>query len=106
MNHANIVSDWLRPAVIAAGVTVPTGEVDDEGVPVVAPKYTGLHAFRHYYASHCINAKADGGLGLDPKLVQERLGHSSITLTMDVYGHLFPRGDASAELAAAEAALF
>jgi hypothetical protein len=34
------------------------------------------------------------------------MGHSSITVTMDVYGHLFPRGDDSAELAAAEAALF
>src|SRR5690606_27531985 len=106
MNHANIISDWLRPAVLAAGVTVATDKLDDEGRPVLAPKYTGLHAFRHYYASHCINARENGGLGLDPKLVQERLGHSSITLTMDVYGHLFPKGDVSTELAAAEAALF
>jgi integrase len=30
--------------------------------------------------------------------VQERLGHSTITMTMDTYGHLFPRAD---ELAAA-----
>jgi integrase len=36
------------------------------------------------------------------KVVQERLGHSSITMTMDVYGHLFPRGGDSAELEAAE----
>ncbi len=106
MNHANIVSDWLRPAVMAAGVTVPTGELDDEGRPILAPRYTGLHVFRHYYASHCINTREDGGLGLDPKRVQELLGHSSITLTMDVYGHLFPKGDAGAEVAAAEAALF
>jgi hypothetical protein len=27
-------------------------------------------------------------------------------LTLDVYGHLFPRGDDSAELAAAERSLF
>jgi integrase len=37
--------------------------------------------------------------------VQERLGHSSIVMTMDTYGHLFPRGDDGRELAAAEAAL-
>jgi integrase len=37
--------------------------------------------------------------------VQERLGHATITMTMDVYGHLFPRGDDGAELAAAEMAL-
>jgi integrase len=28
--------------------------------------------------------------------------HSTIAMTADVYGHLFPRGDDSAELAAAE----
>jgi integrase len=68
-------------------------------------KYTGLHALRHFYASWCINRPADGGLGLPPKLVQERLGHSSITMTYDRYGHLFPRGDDSKELDAAEKAL-
>jgi len=34
--------------------------------------------------------------------VQERLGHSSIVMTMDTYGHLFPRGDDSEEIADAE----
>ena len=69
------------------------------------PKYTGLHALRHFYASWCINRKADGGLELPAKLVQERLGHASIVMTMDRYGHLFPRSDDGAELAAAERAL-
>jgi len=40
-----------------------------------------------------------------PAVVQERLGHATITMTMDVYGHLFPRGDDGAELAAAEKTL-
>jgi integrase len=39
------------------------------------------------------------------KVAQTRLGHASITMTMDRYGHLFPRGDDMAELAAAEKAL-
>jgi integrase len=42
---------------------------------------------------------------LPAKVVQTRLGHSSITVTLDTYGHLFPRGDDAKELAAAEAAL-
>jgi integrase len=42
------------------------------------------------------------GLGLPPKVVQERMGHSSITMTMDVYGHLFSATDNSDALAAAE----
>jgi integrase len=50
-------------------------------------------------------ASIDGGLELPGKVVQERLGHSSIMMTMDVYGHLFPRGDDSQELAEAERSL-
>jgi hypothetical protein len=30
------------------------------------------------------------------------LGHSSIVMTMDIHGHLFPQSDAGSELAAAE----
>jgi hypothetical protein len=41
-------------------------------------KYPGLHALRHFYASWCINRRADGGLELPLKLVQARLGHVSI----------------------------
>jgi integrase len=29
-------------------------------------------------------------LGAHPKVIQEWLGHRSITVTMDVYGHLYP----------------
>ena len=69
-------------------------------------KYTGLHALRHFYASWCINPIDRGGQGLPPKVVQERLGHSSIVMTMDTYGHLFPPGDdAHKQLAEAERAL-
>jgi integrase len=48
----------------------------------------------------------DGGLELPPKVVQERLGHSTIAMTMDTYGHLFPRGDDEQELVQAERSLF
>jgi integrase len=34
--------------------------------------------------------------------VQERLGHYSITMTMDTYGRLFPSTDDAEALAAAE----
>ncbi len=37
--------------------------------------------------------------------MQARLGHASIVMTLDTYGHLFPRSDDGAELAAAEKAL-
>jgi integrase len=92
-NYANIVTRGLAPTLIAAGVTMPDSET---------PKYSGLHALRHYFASWCINRKVDGGLELPLKVVSERLGHSNIAITADLYGHLFPRSDDSKELAAAE----
>jgi integrase len=91
-NYANITTRGITPLLIEAGVTNPDGEA----------KYAGLHAFRHFYASWCINRRADGGLELPLKAVSERLGHSNIGITADLYSHLFPRGDDSAELAAAE----
>jgi integrase len=93
--HSDLVKYAPIPAQIAAGITTPEGRA----------KYTGLHSLRHFYASWCINRREDGGLGLTPKLVQERLGHSTIGMTLDVYGHLFPRGDDGSELAAAEKSL-
>jgi len=101
----NIVRRGLQPALVAAGVAIDTGKLDEEGKPVLVAKYSGMHALRHFYASWCINRKEDGGLGLPPKVVQERMGHSTITMTMDVYGHLFPRGDDAEEMAAAERSL-
>lgn len=107
-SHANIINRGLLPALIAAGVTA-TERDDNRPVPTLAShpvaKYTGLHALRHFYASWCINRREDGGLGLPPKTVQDRLGHSSILMTMDVYGHLFPKVDHIDEMAAAEMAL-
>ena len=92
---SNIVQRDVGPTQIAAGI------VDSKG----KPKY-GMHSFRHFYASWCINRKADGGLELPPKTVQARLGHASIVMTLDRYGHLFPTRDDGKELAAAERALF
>jgi integrase len=95
-SHANIINRGLVPVQIEAGV------VDRRHGKA---RYTGLHALRHFYASWCINRRQDGGLELPLKVVQHRLGHASIQMTADRYGHLFPRGDDGAELAAAERVL-
>ena len=47
-------------------------------------RHVRFHDLRHTYASHLID------LGAHPKYIQEQLGHSSIMVTMDIYGHLFP----------------
>jgi integrase len=99
--RAKIYGLW--PAWVAAGVTVP-GK-DRKGEPEPKPKYTGFHSLRHWFASWCINRKSDGGLELSPKAVQTRMGHGSIAVTFDTYGHLFPATDEQKELEAAEAKL-
>jgi integrase len=81
--------------------------LDDAGRPMreVEPKYTGLHEFRHLHASMLINPEGRGGRGFDPKEVQERMGHSTLAMTMDTYGHLFPKKKDDERIAAAELAL-
>jgi integrase len=93
-DHASIIKRGLIPLIVKAGLIDAKGKA----------KYTGLHALRHFYASWCINRRVDGGLELPLKVVQARLGHASIQMTADTYGHLFPRSDDGAELAAAERA--
>lgn len=100
--HQNMLQRGLWPAWIAAGVVVPSDKLDEDGGPIMAPKYPGFHALRHWYASWCINRKSDGGLELTAKAVQQRLGHSTIGVTLDTYSHLFPAVDEQAEMAAAE----
>ena len=65
----------------------------------------GCTAFRHFFASWCINPKDRGGRELPPKVVQQWLGHSSITMTLDIYGHLFRDNSDRAEITASEKAL-
>jgi integrase len=51
-----------------------------------------LHGLRHSHASHMLASN------IHPKIVQERLGHSSIAITLDIYSHLMPnmQGEAAA----------
>jgi integrase len=43
-----------------------------------------FHDARHTHASLMLKA------GIHPKIVQERLGHSSIGMTLDTYSHVAP----------------
>lgn len=48
-----------------------------------------LHDLRHTHASLLL------ARGVHPKVVQERLGHSSITMTLDLYSHLHRESSSS-----------
>ena len=58
-----------------------------------------FHSLRHAAASLFIE------LGWAPKRIQAVMGHSSISMTFDRYGHLFPAGDVAADMKRLEAAI-
>jgi len=71
VSHSNWYRNYFRPAVKRAGLS--------EGVR--------FHDLRHSYASLLI------AQGAHPRAIMERLGHSSIQVTLGTYGHLFPTLD-------------
>ena len=81
--------NWFRkffvPTAIKAKLrpSTPTEDRDDE-------QLVGLHTLRHTYASLLINQ------GESIKYVSKQLGHASITITADLYGHLFKETSVSA----------
>lgn len=65
--HPNRFSMWFDRRVVAAGV----------------PRIR-LHDLRHTHASLALAA------GVNPKVVSERLGHATISITLDTYSHVIP----------------
>lgn len=104
-DYGHLLRRKFFPLQIAAGVCdhiVVEGQpqLDKEGRAVVQARY-GLHSLRHAAASAWIKQR------IDLKRLQTWMGHSSVQITLDVYGHLIsdPAGDA-ALMEAAQAELF
>ena len=49
-----------------------------------------LHDLRHSHATHLLAS------GIHPKVAQERLGHASVAITLDLYSHVLPGMQAEA----------
>lgn len=99
-SHANIANRGFYALQRELGMTGPDPiDKDSDGNLIMKPKY-GLHTLRHFFASWVIER------GFTPKRVQSLIGHSSIQMTFDVYGHLFPSlEDDHAKFAAGELAV-
>lgn len=67
--YSNWFKRHFRPAVERAAI----------------PAETRFHDLRHSYAAMLI------AQGAHPRSIMERMGHSTITVTLDNYGHLFPK---------------
>jgi integrase len=97
-SHSNIVNRGFLPLQVRAGVAEKIG-VDPDGNPIFRARY-GLHTLRHFFATYMIER------GVAPKRLQGMLGHSSLVMTMDTYGHLFENLESDqALMAAADTAL-
>ncbi len=75
-NYSNIYNRVFKPMLVENGIIDENGEA----------KF-GIHSLRHAAASLFIEQ------GWNPKKIQTLLGHASINMTMDVYGHLFENAD-------------
>lgn len=75
----DISARWARAVKKAAAYV---NEHDDLG-EIALPKLT-LKGLRHSHATMLMKN------GTNPKIVQERLGHSNISTTMDIYSHVTP----------------
>jgi integrase len=49
-----------------------------------------FHDLRHSHATHLLAS------GVHPKIVQERLGHATVAITLDLYSHVLPGMQADA----------
>lgn len=77
--HQNSVGYWWRKTRAAAGCCD-----------------LRMHDLRHFYASGLIMA------GCDVVTVQRAMGHSSATVTLNTYAHLWPKAEDRTRAAAAE----
>jgi integrase len=83
----------FNPLQIEAGVV---REITDRAGNRIQTHRYRFHDLRHFAASMFIETAAAEGKSM--KWVQEKMGHSSIVMTMDLYGHLWPddKGDQNA----------
>ena len=68
LDRQNLLRRHLRPLLKKTGI----------------PTDLTLYGLRHSCATLMLAA------GVHPKVVSERLGHSSITITLDIYSHVMP----------------
>jgi len=84
---ANEIGEPMRPHSVGQAFN---RLVESSGIPRIR-----LHDLRHTHASHLLAA------GVNAKVVSERLGHASVSFTLDTYGHVMPGQQSEAAEAAA-----
>lgn len=68
ISASNLIKRVFKPLLTRAGL----------------PTVVRIHDLRHSHATLLLSS------GVNPKVVQERLGHESVRTTLDLYGHVLP----------------
>ena len=92
---------WTDSGLVFTGIT--GGPLDPEKVSArfdtLARRFDGprirFHDLRHTHCAHLISAD------VNIKAISRRLGHASVSFTLDRYGHLMPEADGHAAVAVA-----
>ncbi|MDF1600956.1 site-specific integrase [Mesorhizobium sp. YIM 152430] len=81
------VSNWRAQAFAAACFEAGlVEEVEVDGRKIERPKYSP-YDLRHFYASMLIESR------LNLKRIQQLMGHTNVTTTLNIYGHLIERAE-------------
>lgn len=105
IHHSNLLRRQFWPLQIKAGVCDPgtrgvgAPKPVGAGAPAMRARYS-LHALRHAAASSWIRQ------GIDLKRLTAWMGHSSVQITLDTYGHLIGDEEGDASFASAAMAEF
>ena len=75
----------LKKRTIAYDIDHITDEINENEKDIPHFEKFSPHTLRHTFATRALEN------GIPPKVVQEILGHSSITMTLDLYTHVLPK---------------
>ncbi|MCL5735497.1 MAG: tyrosine-type recombinase/integrase [Actinobacteria bacterium] len=93
-SHNDRLMTEARKRWESEGAPAEQWEEKEKSLPLL-PRIT-VHGLRHSWATAGLRA------GINPKVVSERLGHSTISITLDTYSSVLPSmGQEAAELVAA-----
>ncbi|WP_308637684.1 tyrosine-type recombinase/integrase [Paenibacillus silvisoli] len=81
VNPRNMMRNWYA---LHERIQKEQEEAANRGKAIVPLPRIRFHDLRHTHATILLKK------GAHPKIVQERLGHSSITVTLDTYSHVLP----------------
>jgi integrase len=77
----NVLNRYFKPCLLAAGLA--TVGTTAKGTKRIVSKFR-MYDLRHTHATMLLEAN------VNPKIVSERLGHASVSLTLDTYSHILP----------------